>query len=209
MRVRNKKTHIESCVYRFGAVTRGCAVYLSFSPLFESITCVFFFSDMMEMKLLGFQIGRKEGRIRAYKVYLQMCSRTSAEQTSAEQAPASVSACETTARPSRAARSWSLPKLLPLSKTLSDRHLLNSFLLSEWKRRHFPGHLHPFPTPPKDCRNRTIWCCPSPLLHPQMEWWAWNTLRTRRKEWKQREKREEATIEILWLKKKTVDDYGI
>jgi len=33
------------------------------------------------------------------------------------------------------------------SKTLSDGHLLNSLLLSEIKRRHFPTRLHPFPSP--------------------------------------------------------------
>lgn len=93
MCVGKKKTHTESCVYRFGAVTRGCAVYLSFLPLFESITCFFIFSDVIEMKLLGFQMGRKEGRKSAFKDYLQKCSHTSAEQ-----APASVSVCESTAR---------------------------------------------------------------------------------------------------------------
>lgn len=44
-------------------------------------------------------------------------------------------------------------------------------------------HLNPFPSlPQKDCRNRTIWCCPSPPLRLQMERWARNTLRMRRKE---------------------------
>lgn len=38
-------THTGSCVYRFGAVTRGSAVYLLLFPLFESITCFFIFFD--------------------------------------------------------------------------------------------------------------------------------------------------------------------
>lgn len=56
----------------------------------------------------------------------------------------------------------------PQDRTLSDGHLLNSLLLSEIKKEDiFLAHLHPFPptpTPRKDCRNRTMWCCPSPLL---------------------------------------------
>lgn len=71
-----------------------------------------------------------EGRKSAFKDYLQQCSNTSAEQ-----APVSTSVCEPTAR----LWPWSLTKLLPPAKTLSDWRLLNSLLLSEKKT---------FPTPP-------------------------------------------------------------
>lgn len=59
-RTQHTHTHTGSCVYRSGAVTRGCAVYLSFFPLFESITCFFIFFRLIKMKLLDFETRRKE-----------------------------------------------------------------------------------------------------------------------------------------------------
>lgn len=111
------------------------------------------------------------------KIYLQQCSNTSAEQ-----APVCASVC---ASPRRGCGPGPCPNFCPSpspSKTLSDGHLLNSLLLSEKKKDIFLPplhlHLHPFPSPPrKDCRNRTIWCCPSPLLRLRTERRAWNTLR--------------------------------
>lgn len=59
-RTQHTHTHTGSCVYRSGAVTRGCAVYLSFFPLFESITCFFIFFRLIQMKLLDFETRRKD-----------------------------------------------------------------------------------------------------------------------------------------------------
>lgn len=112
------------------------------------------------------------GKKSAIKDYLQNCSKTSTEQASVTKSKTRL----TEQRP------CFLSKLLPPSKTLSDGRLLNSLLLHEIKNRTFwfPPPSPSLPThPKKDCRNRTIWCCPSPLLRLRMEWRAWNTLKMR------------------------------
>ena len=54
-------THTGSCVYRFGAVTRGCAVYLSFLPPLWVKSLAFSLSLIwLKRNCRAFEMGRKE-----------------------------------------------------------------------------------------------------------------------------------------------------
>lgn len=137
-----RHTHTGSCVYRFGAVTRGCAVYLSFLPPLWVKSLAFSLSLIWLKR--NCRASRWEGR--KIKDYLQQCSNTCAEQ-----APVWAHG---EADLTEAAWPWSLSKFCPFplhSKTLSDGHLLNSLLLSEKKKKTFSSTTStPFPPNPKE-----------------------------------------------------------
>lgn len=96
----------------------GTVQYTSLlSPLFESITLLFFF--LISFDLVS-NLGSKMRKKSAFKDYLQHLCRV-----------------QDVADPMELARPRPLSKLLspPYSETLCDTHLLNSLLLSELKKK--------------------------------------------------------------------------
>lgn len=137
-----RHTHTGSCVYRFGAVTRGCAVYLSFLPPLWVKSLVFHFLWFDWNETVGLRDG-KEGRSKITS-------------NSAPTLAPSRLLCEPTARLTWRRRHGPgpCPNFCPFplhSKTLSDGHLLNSLLLSEKKKKTFSSTTStPFPPNPKE-----------------------------------------------------------
>lgn len=126
-------THTESRVYRYGAVDRDCAVYLSFSrPSLSQSLAFFIYFDFVE------NYGKEECYQRLPPTLLQhvygagFCLRVKDEAYQTE----ALFPVQTSASP---------------SKTLSGGHLLNSLLLNEIKKKTFSylPLLHPFPPIPK------------------------------------------------------------